>query len=63
LAEAFLHFKWQLNKKVFLLNCVAFFAFLLMLTSMTMLEGKSFFSNKAYMYYEFLNYDSFLQQT
>ena len=48
LAEAFLHFKWQLNKKVFLLNCVAFFTFLLMLTSMTMLEGKSFFSNKAY---------------
>ena len=42
LAEAFLHFKWQLNKKVFLLNCVAFFAFLLTITSMTMLEGKPF---------------------
>ena len=41
LAEAFLHFKWQLNKKVFLFNCIAFFIFLVTLSSMTILEGKT----------------------
>ena len=43
LAEAFLHFKCQLNKKVFLFNCVAFLTFLSTMTAMTMLEGKGHF--------------------
>ena len=56
LAEAFLHFKWQLNKKVFLFNCIAFFIFLVTLSLMTILEGKLYFytisinNNKKYIY-------------
>ena len=48
LAEAFLHFKWQLNKKVFLFNCIAFFIFLVTLSSMTILEGEALLLHNNY---------------